>query len=129
GVPANVIGVSPGVPGPFNRHGTAVSGTIAEYQNDGNGAVLGFILAHEFGHFLGLFHTSQTSGDRLTIIGEYPIADTELCQTSDLGGIGHIENCPDRTNLMFPYVLNDTDPPITTGQGNVVKFNPGITVP
>ena len=126
-VPVGAIGIAARIPGPFNRQGTIQSGTLAEYQGDGAGTTLGQILAHEFGHFLGLFHTSQTNGAVTAIVGEDPIGDTDVCKTSQVAG--SIDNCPDRANLMFPFVNNNIDPPITTGQGNVVKFNPGITVP
>ena len=124
---AGVIGLAAGIPGPFNMQGFATSGTMAEYQGDGVGTILGFTLAHEFGHFLGLFHTSQTNNSASGIIGEDPIEDTPVCKTSQVQQ--SLFECPDFGNLMFPFVDEESDPPITTGQGNVVKFNPGITVP
>ena len=116
-----------GVPGPFNRQGTIVSGTLAEYQFDGDGTILGFALAHEFGHFLGLFHTTQFDGSFSTIIGSDPISDTPLCTTRHLSD-GGINACPDRANLMFPAVALTTNPDFSTGQGNVVKYNPAVFV-
>ncbi|MCH7477684.1 MAG: Ig-like domain-containing protein, partial [SAR324 cluster bacterium] len=129
-VPTSVIGLSTGVPGPFNLQRTILSGTLAEYQGDGTGSDLGYILAHEFGHYLGLWHTSQTStSGPLKIIGHDPIADTAECTTAQVTMSGNIDNCPDRSNLMFPFLnLNETNPPITDGQATVVKLNPAIMV-
>jgi hypothetical protein len=129
----SVIGLALGLPGPFRQQGTAVSGTLAEYQSDGEGIVLGYILAHEFGHFLGLYHSSQTNSNITSIVGYDPISDTGECTTADLGGNQDIDSCPDRHNLMFPYVCDpsvDTDcdnPDVSEGQGNVVRYNPGVT--
>ena len=127
-VPTSVIGLSTGVPGPFNLQRTILSGTLAEYQADGTGSVLGYILAHEFGHYLGLWHTSQTNSARTQIIGHDPIADTAECPAVIPGG--NINNCMDRSNLMFPFLPDPivTDPPITAGQATVVKLNPAIMV-
>lgn len=132
----NVVGLAAGLPGPFNIQGTKVSGTLAEYQGDylqyppGDprfGTILGFILAHEFGHFLGLYHTSQTDSNATSIIGHDPIADTPRCTTADLGPTYNLGNCPDRTNLMFPYVDDNPNPPLTPMQGTVIRLNPAVT--
>jgi hypothetical protein len=132
-LPLGVIGLALGLPGPFNHQGTAVSGTLAEYQSDGNGITLGYILAHEFGHYLGLFHSSQTNSPGTAIVGHDPISDTPDCVSADLGSPANIDNCPDRHNLMFPYVCDPTvetgcdNPDVSQGQGNVVRYNPGVT--
>ena len=57
--PLNVIGLAPDITGPFSRQGTTISGTLAEHQGDADGTSLGVILAHEFGHYSALSHTSQ----------------------------------------------------------------------
>ena len=130
GIPTGVIGLSAGLPGPFNRDGTIVSGTLAEYNPlDTNGTILGFTLAHEFGHFVGLWHTSQTNSAGSAIIGHDPIADTGSCTTADLNQPGGINNCPDRNNLMFPFVDNNTNPPISAGQWLTIKLNPAVSAP
>ena len=131
--PGGVIGLALGLPGPFNRQGTPVSGTLAEYQSDGEGIILGYILAHEFGHYLGLYHSSQTNSTHASIVGYDPISDTPECTTADLGSSSDIDNCPDRHNLMFPYVCDPLvetgcdNPDVSQGQGNVVRYNPGVT--
>jgi Metallo-peptidase family M12B Reprolysin-like len=124
-----VIGQAARIPGPFNRQGTLHSGTVAEYQGDATGTILGFILAHEFGHFLGLYHTSQTDAAQSAIIGMDPISDTPICTTSDISNAGSIDGCPDRTNLMFPIVADEPNPAVSAGQGTVIRLNPAISVP
>ena len=128
---SNVLGVSAGVPGPFNIQGTVVSGTLAEYIDDSAsptpGAALGFILVHEFGHFLGLFHTSQTNSFQTAIKGHDPIADTPECTTGDLNA--GLDSCPDRSNFMFPVIDNNASPPISKEQAIVIKLNPAVSAP
>lgn len=129
----NVIGYSLGVPGPFNLSGTIVSGTLAEYQGDGNGTALGKILAHEFGHFMGLYHTSQTDTDALAIIGADNIADTLLCTTSQLNtpiNPDSMSGCPDRNNLMFPYLsYPGSTVVISNEQDRALRMNPVVNEP
>lgn len=100
-----VAGVSLGLPGPAGLHGTSASGVVVSAELLGqplvgpNGEQLdgsrltGNVVAHEFGHYLGLFHT--TEGDGVTTD---PVADTPSC-TPDLFPF----DCPDLTNLMFPF--------------------------
>ena len=122
---SGVLGIAAGIPGPFNRQGTFTSGVLAEYQGDGTGTLLGFILAHELGHNLGLYHTSQTSADQTGIIGQDPISDTSVCTTAMISA-GGLNNCPDVTNVMFPVAASTaTNPPISPLQGRVVRLNPG----
>jgi hypothetical protein len=125
GIPGNVVGMALGLPGPFNLQNTVVSGVLVEYVNDGNGQTTGVTMAHELGHYLGLFHTSQTNGIT-SIIGQDPIADTLVCTNADLAKPGNITNCPDRNNLMFPYVAATFTPDLTAKQTTVVRLNPAV---
>ncbi len=60
--PQGVLGVSGGIPGP-PLHGTANSGVVATMEARCHG-VLGNVLAHEVGHFLGLFHNVEQDGNQ-----------------------------------------------------------------
>ena len=118
------IGISLGLPGPAGLHGTHGSGVAftAEYLGtqaqsslggqdvDGN-VFTGQILAHEVGHYIGLFHTSEDRG-----AGFDPLPDTPECARISL-------QCPDIDNLMFPYA-GASHVSVTPDQEYVVKANP-----
>lgn len=90
-----------GIPGPLGMHGTSGSGiAIATDMMAGNPEQLGRTLAHELGHYLGLFHTSEADGTVLD-----PLSDTPECRAErDLAGDGlSIDDCEGAgaDNLMF----------------------------
>ncbi len=118
------IGVSQGLPGAAGLHGTPSSGVVftSEYMGqdvqtrsgdtvDGNDFT-GIVLAHEVGHYLGLFHTTEQFDQ-----GFDPIDDTPECTS------GFPEDCPDLDNLMFP-LADITHTEITDGQSFTIKSNP-----
>ena len=122
-----LFGIASGLPGPAGLHGTRASGVVstAEYfgqsfENplvpgeivEGN-AYTGLILAHEIGHYLGLFHTSEIDGSR-----HDPIADTPECAPEDFPLA-----CPDLGNLMFPLAVPGNDA-LTAGQAHTVRASP-----
>ncbi len=118
------IGISSGLPGPAALHGTHGSGVAftAEYLGgqaesslggdpvDGN-VFTGQILAHEVGHYLGLFHTSEQGGYSFD-----PLPDTPECSRISL-------NCPDLDNLMFPFA-GASHVQLTPNQAFVLGVNP-----
>ncbi|MDH4247849.1 MAG: hypothetical protein OEW39_08535, partial [Deltaproteobacteria bacterium] len=117
-IPAGYIGLALGLPGPFLQEGTVVSGVLAEYQHDGNGTTLGSIITHELGHYLGLYHTTQTNEKQTGFIGYDPIADTAVCSTTPLS------TCADKDNLMFPVEMGISPLKVTVEQGRVLRLNP-----
>ncbi|MCB9507209.1 MAG: hypothetical protein H6700_01785 [Myxococcales bacterium] len=98
----SVIGISMGLPGAAGLHGTRSSGLVftSEYIGRdlgslGDGDVFtAVVMAHEVGHYLGLFHTTEMYSG-----GYDPLSDTPQCTR------GFPDSCPDRTNLMFPLAL------------------------
>jgi hypothetical protein len=100
------LGLAGGIPGPQGVHGLAGSGvaiSVAPLRNLSfeDGLDLGRVLAHELGHFLGLFHTTEMDGVSLE-----PLTDTPECPAEadeDEDGVLTGEECRehDAENLMF----------------------------
>ncbi len=94
----SLLGIAAGVPGSLGSKGDS-NGVMVSLGVDGELAYIAENVAntaaHEMGHFLGLFHTSELSG-----IAD-PLEDTAHCETED-GGFSDIELCDDVDNLMFP---------------------------
>lgn len=113
---AGALGLSLGIPGVAGLHGSAISGVAmtGEYIGSMQGNRLtANVLAHELGHFLGLFHTTEQGGQ-----GSDPLNDTPECTNFQ-----NPTNCPDWGNLMFPSAdLNNTE--LTNDQSFVLGANP-----
>jgi hypothetical protein len=98
-----LAGVSNGIPGlPFAaRDGMLITtNNMVTYPEDWS-----LILAHELGHFLGVFHTCE--------------------------GIGACDNIPDTPegdaasgNLMYPNVSNVTSTGFSPQQGSIIRLSP-----
>jgi len=112
-----VLGISAGLPGAAGLHGARGSGLVFSAAVLNEPTLLGQVLAHEVGHFLGLFHTSEQNG-----YGYDPVNDTEQCSQSEWR---NPSNCPDLRNLMFPFAgLEHTE--LSDGQKFVLRANPLI---
>jgi len=111
-----VAGYSLGLPGPFaaDRPTAAVLVSAAPFASS-PGALdtdgLGTTAAHEIGHYLGLYHTSERDGD-----AHDPIADTPECAAGD-------DACPDASNVMF-WTGGGARSRLTAGQGAVMRRHP-----
>ncbi|MBI2374338.1 MAG: hypothetical protein HYV07_10125 [Deltaproteobacteria bacterium] len=64
GIPGGVVGgIAGGLPGPPGHAGSPSSGVaVAVTAASGDSDVLAHVMAHEGGHWLGLFHTSEITG-------------------------------------------------------------------
>lgn len=106
--PGGLLGVAAAIPGPaFPSGKSAVAVSFANHAGpDGLFSnyeirLLGETLAHESGHFLGLFHPVEISG--ILVVGEDPLTDTPTCSTFiDCGEQNGLY-----TNLMFPFPVSD----------------------
>lgn len=125
------IGLAGGVPAPMGLPGTPGSGLALAYDvlGPGGGAgelTLGRALAHELGHYLGLWHTTERVGVVLD-----PLEDTPICP---IGLDGSAGTAPDGVldadecsggfgaeNLMF-HTASGTE--LTPGQATVLGRGP-----
>jgi len=115
---ASLLGLASGIPGPPNPSARSVVGIsllgsagIDGEFSDREVQLLGETLAHETGHYLGLFHTVEISGGG-DIFGFDPLGDTPTC--------GSLDECLSQevlvTNLMFPS-------PVFTNDGSPLPQN------
>ena len=112
---ADVAGYSLGLPGPFaaNRPTAAVLVSAAPFAGPGgvDSDEMAVTCAHEIGHYLGLYHTSERDGG-----AHDPIADTPECGGGD-------DACPDGDNVMF-WTGGGARHVLTAGQGAVMRRHP-----
>lgn len=115
-------GYSMGLPGPYaNNRGTAAVLVSTELYSGGgtlDADGLASSLAHEIGHFLGLYHTSERNGTKHDPIGDTPQCDSEFSCTDDF-----------RRNLMTSSFWLQGGPPsfrnrFTEGQGDIMRGHP-----
>jgi hypothetical protein len=117
-------GVAGGVPGPPAMHGVAGSGIAIAADlllEPGFPLDMGGVMAHEIGHQLGLFHTSEADGSVID-----PLPDTPECRIDrDTNGDGLLapDECASAgsTNLMF-WAGEGTI--LSRAQGNVMRSVP-----
>ena len=120
-----LLGIAGGLPGPIGLHGTASSGVAIAFDLVDD--ELGQVLAHEIGHFLGLFHTSETTME----ISFNPLTDVPSafdCFSLDDEMRLIINDTPEcRTaanNLMFPVAISDINGSLTTQQSELLSRAP-----
>ncbi len=121
---ATILGLSAGPPGAAAVPGTSKSGVIVsavDYET--RPTDVGKIMAHEGGHFLGLYHTTERDGGRFD-----PIADTPKCgPENDTDGNGDLNTaeCAGKgaENVMW-WTLTSGDASFSADQGWVVRRSP-----
>ncbi len=98
---ASILGMAAGPPGAPATGGTSKSGAVVTVSSlvDGDTDTEARIIAHEVGHFMGLFHTTEKDGS-----SHDPLSDTPECTNdSDGNGTYSTEECSGQgaENLMW----------------------------
>ncbi|MBF0424888.1 MAG: hypothetical protein HQL66_03600 [Magnetococcales bacterium] len=129
---SNLLGRAAGVPGSLglasNRNGVLIG--VANHVVNGtvDTVLMGDTAAHEMGHFLGLRHTTESTGKIFD-----PLADTPQCPvaTYDANNDGSVsaEECATRDghNLMFwvaPTTANFDKSVLTPNQQAIIRTSP-----
>ena len=122
-----ILGIAGGIPGPPGVHGTSHSGvavTMAGWRR--NPTQLAQTMAHEGGHYLGLFHTTEAEGTAFDPLSDTPQCDNGFDRNSD--GIVDYQECTSgrgAENLMF-WAAGDDAETVTGNQGFVLLRNPAV---
>ena len=105
-----ILGISGGIPGPILAHGTPQSGVAVAYGSIQGAAILANVMAHELGHYLGLFHTSEYFAFG-GMPGHDPLPDTPEDDTSYLmhagGSGGNMSEWQGKVMRKNPWVRHD----------------------
>lgn len=119
---ASILGLSGGPPGVSGHGGTSKSGVVINVANIvASPDQVSLIMAHEGGHFLGLFHPSEED-----LSGVDPLEDTPECEDTDADGALTSEECAGSgsENVMWPTAQVGVATSFTENQGWVVARNP-----
>jgi hypothetical protein len=122
---ATILGLSAGPPGAAGINGTSKSGVIVsaiDYADAPDDVAK--IMAHEGGHFLGLYHTSEKDGGTFD-----PLPDTTKCPSeNDANGNGTMnsDECGGlgAENIMWWTLSTAATPGFTADQSYVLRRNP-----
>lgn len=114
------IGVAGAIDGPPGIHGTISSGVVAGWDTTlGRTDLLGQVISHECGHYLGLWH-----------VVEHLAACTTAGQSdcSAFGGVDPISDTPTTAAAASRYLMNWTtdgsNTTISTGESVVMRMHP-----
>ncbi len=121
---ASILGLSGGPPGVATVGGTSKSGVVINVANAAsNPDEVALIMAHEGGHFMGLFHPTEKSGE-----GHDPLGDTPECPDGNSDGTVSTSECSGKgaENVMWWAAKTGTSAEFSGDQAWVVARNPVV---
>jgi len=123
---ATILGLSAGPPGAPATNGTSKSGVVVSaIDYDSAPKDVGKIMAHEGGHFLGLYHTTEKDGSRHDLLGDTPQCDP----SNDANGNGTMnsDECSGQgsENVMW-WTLTSGNASLSSDQSWVLRRNPVV---
>lgn len=121
---SSILGLSAGPPGAAGVHGTSKSGVVVSAADLASAPTdVGRIMAHEGGHFLGLFHTTEKDGSRFDPLDDTPECGTENDANGD-GTMNTVECAADGSDNMMWWTLTPDTATTSDDQGFVLRSNP-----
>ncbi len=129
-----ILGFASGLPGPGKQKGTSASCVVVSSEVlDGYPRTLGATMAHETGHWLGLFHPTEATGNLYDAIDDTPTCPPQLDRNDDW--LVTVDECRGRgaDNLMFwqmsgneSFSIGDEGMHLTEGQKWVIERHPEV---
>ena len=143
-----VVGIDGAIPGPAGAGGTVHSGALVNVTNllinsqcigvpafhDCGADQVAYIAAHESGHYMGLYHTTEADGTLFD-----PVGDTSECAPScdvnndhALSGVecnddsSTTQSCGGAKNTMFWLLSVQARGQFSKQQGQILRSNPAV---
>jgi hypothetical protein len=154
-----IVGIDGSIPGPSGVPGTINGGAVVPLLDFGVGSCsdavdvghcgddrIAYVLAHEMGHWLGLYHTTERTGSLFDPLDDTPRCSCSVCapmidrpscaEASPSGEPASMigswcardaEDCSGVQNLMF-WLFDDVRSrgALTREQGEVMRLNPAV---
>lgn len=111
------LGIAGGIPGPPGIHATGHSGVVVAFELvGGDASTAGQVMAHEIGHFLGLFHNTEAAEACAPGM-------TRDCAPFGGGDVLADTAYGDRRNLMYWSLGRTPNTELSSGQGFVMRHS------